>query len=165
MNLLRYTLETNKYKLRKCSKYIKIYLLLFSASFFINVIQIIIYKINSEFAMPNVTSVFNGSESVSYLGPKIWAGKYNIRRNVDSDLPVVTMRRVATTFFELRVVKNLIIARHFIIIFCLTLSWRRPLSYRNQSIDFRSKSIDWFLYDNGLRHKRVKKFYLIASRI
>ena len=29
----------------------------------------------------------------------------------------------------------------------LTLSWRRPLSYRN---------LDWFLYDNGLRHRRVK---------
>ena len=29
---------------------------------------------------------------------------------------------------------------------CLTLSWRRPLSYRNQSIDLRSKSMDWFLY-------------------
>ena len=39
---------------------------------------------------------------------------------------------------------------------CLTLSWRRPLSYRNQSIDLRSKSINWFLYDNGLRHERVK---------
>ena len=31
---------------------------------------------------------------------------------------------------------------------CLTLSWRRPLSYRNQSMD-------WFLYDNDLRHERV----------
>ena len=38
----------------------------------------------------------------------------------------------------------------------LTLSWRRPLSYRNQSIDF------WFLYDNGLCHERVKD---IAQRI
>ena len=33
---------------------------------------------------------------------------------------------------------------------------RRPLSYRNQSIRLRSKSMDWFLYDNGLRHERVK---------
>ena len=40
--------------------------------------------------------------------------------------------------------------------FILTLSWRRPLSYRNQSIDLQSKSMDWFLYDNGLHHKRVK---------
>ena len=37
----------------------------------------------------------------------------------------------------------------------LTLSWRRPLSYRNQSIDLLRKSMDWFLYDNGLRHERV----------
>ena len=32
----------------------------------------------------------------------------------------------------------------------LTLSWRRPLSYRNQSKNH------WFLYDNGLRHEKVK---------
>ena len=38
----------------------------------------------------------------------------------------------------------------------LTLSWRRPLSYRNQFIDLQSKSMDWFLYDNGLRHEIVK---------
>ena len=29
---------------------------------------------------------------------------------------------------------------------------------RNQSIDLESKSIDWFLYDNGIRHERVKVF-------
>ena len=39
----------------------------------------------------------------------------------------------------------------------LTLSWRRPLSYRNQSIDLHSKWMYWFLYDNGLRHERVKE--------
>ena len=39
--------------------------------------------------------------------------------------------------------------------FYLTLSWRRPLSYRNQSIDLKSKSMDWLLYDNVLRHERV----------
>ena len=38
----------------------------------------------------------------------------------------------------------------------LTLSRRRPLSYRNQSIDLQSKSMDWFLYDNDLRLERVK---------
>ena len=32
------------------------------------------------------------------------------------------------------------------------------LSYRNQSIDLRSKSMDWFLYDDGLRLERVKNF-------
>ena len=31
-----------------------------------------------------------------------------------------------------------------------------PLSYRNQSIDLQSKSVDWSLYDNGLRLERVK---------
>ena len=40
----------------------------------------------------------------------------------------------------------------------LTLPWRRPLSYRNQSIDLQSKSMDWFLYDKGLRHERVNFF-------
>ena len=37
----------------------------------------------------------------------------------------------------------------------LTLSWRRFLSYRNQSIDFQSKSINWFLYDRDLRHEEL----------
>ena len=37
-----------------------------------------------------------------------------------------------------------------------TLSLRKTLSYRNQSIDLQCKSIDWFLYDRNLRHKRVK---------
>ena len=39
----------------------------------------------------------------------------------------------------------------------LTLSRRRPLSYRNQSIDLLRKSMDWFLYDNGLRLQRVNR--------
>ena len=39
----------------------------------------------------------------------------------------------------------------------LNLSWRRPLSYRNQSIDLLYKSMDWFLYDNGLRHERIRQ--------
>ena len=34
-----------------------------------------------------------------------------------------------------------------------------PLSYRNLSTDLQSKSMDWFLYDNGLRHERVKKWF------
>ena len=44
----------------------------------------------------------------------------------------------------------------------LTLSWRRPSSYRNQSIDLLHKSMDWFLYDNGFRHEKVK-FWNINS--
>ena len=39
----------------------------------------------------------------------------------------------------------------------LTLSWRRPISYRTQSIDLLRKSMDWFLYDIRLRHERVKR--------
>ena len=35
----------------------------------------------------------------------------------------------------------------------LTLSWRRLLLYRN---------MDWFLYDNGLRHERVKVNLLLS---
>ena len=42
----------------------------------------------------------------------------------------------------------------------LTLSWRRPLSNRNQSIDVLRKSMDWFLYDYGLRHERVQEQYV-----
>ena len=38
----------------------------------------------------------------------------------------------------------------------LTLSWRKSISYRNQSIDLLCKSMDWILYDNSLRHERVK---------
>ena len=39
--------------------------------------------------------------------------------------------------------------------FSLTLSWPGPLSHRNQSIYLQCKSMDCFLYDNGLRHERV----------
>ena len=31
------------------------------------------------------------------------------------------------------------------------------LSYRNQFIDLQSKSVDWFLYDNGLRYETVNE--------
>ena len=42
--------------------------------------------------------------------------------------------------------------------FIFNLFWRRPLSYRNQSIDLLGKPVDWFLYDNDLRHERVKTY-------
>ena len=32
----------------------------------------------------------------------------------------------------------------------------KSLSYRNQSTDLQSKSVDWFLYDKDFRHERVK---------
>ena len=37
----------------------------------------------------------------------------------------------------------------------LTLSWPMYLSYRNQSTDLLSKSMDWFLYDRDLCHEKV----------
>ena len=39
----------------------------------------------------------------------------------------------------------------------LSLSRWRSISYRNQSIDLQSKSMDWFLYDIGLRRGKVKQ--------
>ena len=33
---------------------------------------------------------------------------------------------------------------------------KEVLSYRNQFIDLKSKSIDWFLYDRSLHYERVK---------
>ena len=66
------------------------------------------------------------------------------------------------TFFKIGVIKNFAIFTFPVTIAkCLTLSWRRPLSYRHQSIDFLYKSMDWFLYDNGLRHERVKNTFFI----
>ena len=62
-----------------------------------------------------------------------------------------------STFFECFAFSNNIFKRYkFHSVIILTLSWRGSLSYRNQSIDLQSKSMGWFLYDNGLRHERVK---------
>ena len=49
----------------------------------------------------------------------------------------------------------------------LTLSWRRFLSYRNQSIDLQYKSMDWFLYHRNFRRcERVKyRDSLVQSNI
>ena len=41
----------------------------------------------------------------------------------------------------------------------LTLSWRRSLTCRNKSIDLLCKWMGWFLYDRGLRHERVKRYF------
>ena len=37
----------------------------------------------------------------------------------------------------------------------LTSTWRRSLSYRNQSIDLQSKSMDWFLNDRDFSLGRI----------
>ena len=43
----------------------------------------------------------------------------------------------------------------------LTVSWRRSLSYRNQSIDLLCKVMDMFLYDRDLGHERVKNLKIL----
>ena len=45
----------------------------------------------------------------------------------------------------------------------LMLSRRKPLSYRNQSINLLRKSLDWFLYHNGLRLERVRRSKKLKS--
>ena len=45
----------------------------------------------------------------------------------------------------------------------LTLSWRRSLSYRNQSIDLHSKSMDRYLNNRHLGHERVSDLANILS--
>ena len=56
---------------------------------------------------------------------------------------------------RLRHIEIYIHTNSYVLSVSLTLSWRRQLPYRNQPIDFPCKLMDWFLYDNGLRHKRV----------
>ena len=51
-------------------------------------------------------------------------------------------------------------SRHLFSVEALTLSWRRSLSYRNQSIHLLCKSMDWFLYDRDLCHEIVKAWRL-----
>ena len=47
----------------------------------------------------------------------------------------------------------------------LTLSRRRSLSYRNQSIDLKGKSMNWFLYDRDFRHKSVNQLLSMTHDI
>ena len=41
----------------------------------------------------------------------------------------------------------------------------KVLSYRSQSIDLHSKSVDWLLYDRDLRHERVNQQFKIKGTI
>ena len=47
----------------------------------------------------------------------------------------------------------------------LILSWRRPISYKNQSTDLLCKSMDWFLYDIGFRHKKVNWYPRVKHQV
>ena len=82
---------------------------------------------------------------------------------IDLITPVISSTQIACDVMcvqhVIKKLKNLIFTVNSF--FCrpsshLTLSRRRPLSYRNQSIDLLCKSVDWFLYDNGVRLERVK---------
>ena len=43
------------------------------------------------------------------------------------------------------------------------LTWRRSLSYRNQSIDLLRRSMGWFLYDRDLRHELRRSSSIILQ--
>ena len=47
----------------------------------------------------------------------------------------------------------------------LPLWWRRSRSYKNQSIDLQSKSMDWFLCDSDLRHKKIKRLLICCYEL
>ena len=58
------------------------------------------------------------------------------------------------------------VCNHISIQFCcvlLTISWWRSLSYRNQSNDLLSKSVNWFLCDRDLYHESFKTLPNIKS--
>ena len=42
--------------------------------------------------------------------------------------------------------------------YSLTILGRRSLSYRNKSMDFQSKPVDWFLHDRHFRYERINHF-------
>ena len=82
------------------------------------------------------------------------------------DCPPLDVKPVFPSFKEISIITFIFIIIVVIVICfpgtCLTLSWQRLLSYRNQSIDLLRKSKDWFLYYNGLRHERVK--YILVTK-
>ena len=63
------------------------------------------------------------------------------------------------------IIRKWIFCHKLVAVRVLTLSRRRPLSYRNKSIDLQSKSMYWFPYDSGLRHERVKSMLFHISCI
>ena len=73
-------------------------------------------------------------------------GKQNVR---------ISLRIVYNDFSNYLQIIDLM--QHILLLNILTISWRRPISCRNQSIDLLRKSMDWILYDIGLRHERVNR--------
>ena len=115
----------------------------------------------------DIQPVFNHCKAVSYMCAyfsKAEAGKDVFNRVVLDFEKMKAIAKVYTTKMEWSIQEAVYLImsefwlwKTFPNVMFLTLSWRRPLSYRNQSIDLRSKSMDWFLYDIGLRHEMVKQ--------
>ena len=97
-------------------------------------------------------------------GDNWWMIKNNVQPNIskfENGLRIETEILVETNFnlsFFLFYHSKVLLLVILFTIKQLTLSWQRPLSYGNQSTDFLCKSMNWFLYDKGLRHERVKGF-------
>ena len=80
-----------------------------------------------------------------------WSIQWKMQFNLDHN----KQAQKDYTFWKNQIMKTLFL-------YYLTLSWRRPMSYRNQSIDLLRKSMDWFLYDIGLHHERVNNAKVVT---
>ena len=87
----------------------------------------------------------------SWWWPKVGCGtaKKNYSKKTVFNWPVQTFRKTCISAWENEKFNN---GLKWVNCF-----WRRPFSYRNQSTDLLRKSMEWFLYDNGLRHERVNQ--------
>ena len=80
-----------------------------------------------------------------------WSIQWKMQFNLDHN----KQAQKDYTFWKNQIMKTLFL-------YYLTLSWRRPMSDRNQSIDLLRKSMDWFLYDIGLHHERVNNAKVVT---
>ena len=75
---------------------------------------------------------------------------------IKKETPILVFSCEFFEIFRIYFLKNI---SQRLLLTSLTLSRRRSISYRNQSIDLLRKSMDWFLYDIDLRRERVKPQY------
>ena len=100
----------------------------------------IIYKYKSHSVLNNDLQVISN-----------WSIQWKMQFNLDHN----KQAQKDYTFWKNQIMKTLFL-------YYLTLSWRRPMSDRNQSIDLLRKSMDWFLYDIGLHHERVNNAKVVT---
>ena len=50
---------------------------------------------------------------------------------------------------------NTVIFKNILLDYVLNFSWRKSLSYRNQSIDLFWKSMDWYPYDRNFFNEEI----------